>query len=68
MITATGSTWIWANSDTSFNYSTAIGSNSTCTADRQIMLGTVQETVNVPGNLSVTGSINNISSDIFPKI
>jgi microcystin-dependent protein len=56
------------NSDTSYNYSTAIGYNSVCTSQNQLMLGTSSDSVVVPGNLSVTGSINNISSDIFSKI
>jgi hypothetical protein len=32
------------------------------------MLGTSAEQVVIPGNLSVTGTINSISSDIFSKI
>ena len=65
IMTTVGSSCIGANSDTSFNYSTSIGSNSVCTADHQITLGTANESVVVPGNLSVTGSINNISKTVF---
>ena len=65
MVTTTGSTCIGSNSNTSFNYSTAIGSNAVCTGEHQIMLGTVQESVVVPANLSVTGTINNISNTVF---
>ena len=65
MLATIESTCVGTNSDTAFSYSTAIGSNSTCTADRQIMLGTSAEAVVVPGNLSVTGSINNISQTVF---
>ena len=68
MTTATNSTCIGANSDAKFSSSTAIGYNSVCSATNQIMLGTSAETVAVPGNLSVTGTINSISSDIFSKI
>ena len=68
MITTIGSTCIGTNSDTSYNYSTAIGYNSVCTSQNQLMLGTSSDSVVVPGNLSVTGTINNISSDIFSKI
>ena len=68
MITTIGSTCIGTNSDTSYNYSTAIGYNSVCTSQNQLTLGTSSDSVVVPGNLSVTGTINNISSDIFSKI
>jgi microcystin-dependent protein len=57
MLATIESTCVGTNSDTSFNYSTAIGSNSTCTADRQIMLGTTAETVVIPGSLTVSGKI-----------
>jgi hypothetical protein len=68
MTTATNTTSIGANSDAKFSSSTAIGYNSVCTAINQIMLGTTAETVIIPGNLSITGTINSISSDIFSKI
>jgi hypothetical protein len=65
MITTIGSTCIGTNSDTSYNYSTAIGYNSVCTSQNQLMLGTSLDSVVVPGNLSVTGTINNISNTVF---
>ena len=65
MTTATASSCVGENSDTSFSYSTSIGSNSVCTADHQITLGTANESVNVPGNITVAGSINNISNTVF---
>jgi hypothetical protein len=49
MLATVGSTCIGTNADTAFNYSTAIGSNSVCTADHQIMLGTENETVFICG-------------------
>ena len=66
MITTTNSTCIGTNSDTSYSYSTALGCNSICTADHQIMLaGTANETVVAAGNLSVAGTINNISKTVL---
>ena len=65
MVNIIGGTCIGYQSDCAFNYSTSIGYQSTCTADRQIMLGTAYENVVVPANLSVAGSINNISKNVF---
>jgi len=65
MVNVTGSTCIGTTSDCSFNFSTALGYSSVCTADHQIMLGTTQETVVVPNNLQVSGSINNVSKTVF---
>ena len=65
MVATIGSTCVGTNADTAFSYSTAIGSNSVCTSDHQIMLGTINESVVVAGNLSVNGSINNISNTVF---
>ena len=48
--------------------STAIGYNATNTANNQVMLGSSAETVVIPGNASITGTINSISNDIFSKI
>jgi len=39
-----------------YNKSVAIGYNSTATADHQIILGTHEETVSIPGNLNITGT------------
>ena len=50
------------------SYSTAIGYYAKCTANNQIMLGTINETVNIPGNLSFSNLINGISSTIFNNI
>jgi microcystin-dependent protein len=68
MTTETNTTSIGANADAKFSSSTALGYNSVCTAINQIMLGTSAEQVVIPGNLSITGNINSISSDIFSKI
>jgi len=68
LINTTGSTCIGTTSDCSFNYSTALGCNAVCTADHQIMLGTSQETVVIPNNLQVSGSINNVSKTVFGYI
>ena len=79
MVTTVGSSCIGANSDTSFSYSTSIGSNSVCTAEHQIMLGTVNETVVIPKDITFNGSINeiikttlsyfkNVTSDIQQQI
>ena len=65
MITTVGATCIGTNADTAFTYSTTIGSNIVCTADHQIMLGTVNESVVVPANLSVNGSTNIISKNVL---
>jgi microcystin-dependent protein len=65
LVNVTGSTVLGTTADCSFNYSTALGCNSACTADHQIMLGTVQETVVVPNNLQVNGSINTVSKTVF---
>ena len=42
------------NSTDSYSYSTAIGYSSKITADNQIMMGTSNETVYIPGELSIT--------------
>jgi len=65
LVNVTGSTVLGTTADCSFNYSTALGCNAVCTADHQIMLGTVQETVMVPNNLQVNGSINTVSKTVF---
>ena len=67
--TGSSNTCIGYNSSAvNYSYSTAIGSNSTCTADRQIMLGTVQETVIVPNNISFSGSLNEVSKTTLSYI
>ena len=79
MIATTESTCIGTNSNCPYSYSTALGFNSTCTANHQIMLGTVQETVIVPNDITFGGSINevprsklsyikNVSSDVQNQI
>ena len=40
--------------------STALGCNSVCTANHQIMLGTVNERVVVPNYITFGGSINDV--------
>ena len=46
--------------------STAIGYNATCNASNQIiMVGTSTETVVIPGNLTFSQSLNNISTTTF---
>ena len=57
MITVTNSTCIGANSDAKFSSSTALGYNSVCTANNQVMLSTSAETVVIPGSLNVNGKI-----------
>jgi len=64
-VSTTGATCIGTTSDTSFNYSTAIGCNSVCTSQYQVMLGTSSDTVVVAGKLSIIGTINNISTSTF---
>lgn len=46
-----------AKVDTGHDSSTAIGRNATTTASNQIMLGTVTETVVIPGTLNASGGI-----------
>ena len=65
LVNVTGSTCIGTTSDTSFNYSTAIGCNAVCTSQYQVMLGTSSDTVVVPNNLQVNGSINTVSKTVF---
>jgi hypothetical protein len=66
MITTVGATCIGTNADTAFSYSTAIGSNSVCTADHQIMLGTENETVYILGKTTMEGDMN-ISNTMLVK-
>ena len=68
IISTIGSTCIGTSSDTSFDYSTAIGCNAVCNAPPQIMMGTAQESVQVPGNISIIGKINNITTDTFSRV
>jgi hypothetical protein len=58
MLATIGSTCVGTNADTAFSYSTAIGSNSVCTAEHQIALGTVNETVFIPGKTTMEGDMN----------
>ena len=66
MLATVGSTCIGTNADTAFSYSTAIGSNSVCTADHQIMLGTENETVFIRGKTTMEGDMN-ISNTMLVK-
>ena len=45
------------SSANTWNYSTAVGYNSQITASNQIVLGTINETVYIPGNLNVSGNL-----------
>jgi hypothetical protein len=45
-------------SDPSVSYSAAIGYNAEITSSHQIVLGTSNETVEIPGSLTVYGSVN----------
>ncbi len=46
-------------------YQTSIGAGAVCTADNQVTLGTSSETVQIPGNLTVTGTVTaNIASEL----
>ena len=76
---STNTTIGYNSSANNFSYSTAIGQSATNTADRQIMLGTVNETVVVPNDITFGGSINevprttlsyikNVSSDVQNQI
>ena len=64
-VSTTGATCIGTTSDTSYNFSTAIGYNSVCTSEYQVMLGRSLDTVVVAGKLSIIGTINNISTSTF---
>ena len=67
--TSNNTTAIGSNANcNNYTDSTAIGYNATNTANNQVMLGTSSETVVIPGNASITGTINSISNDIFSKI
>ena len=46
------------NSSNVYNQSVCIGVNSDITASNQISLGTSNETVQIPGNMSIVGQIN----------
>ena len=65
LVNVTGSTVLGTTADCSFNYSTSLVCNGACTADHQIMLGSAQETVVVPNNLQVNGTINTVSKTVF---
>ena len=45
------------NSGNTYNHSTAVGVGATIDASNQIVLGTVNETVKIPGDLNVVGDI-----------
>ena len=51
-------TLVGVNSNSGYSYSTALGYNSTITANNQIMLGTSSETVVVPGSLTINGLVS----------
>jgi hypothetical protein len=58
----TGGNWttaIGAQTNTNnYSYSTVIGYNSTATANHQVMLGTVDETVIAPGNMQINKQLS----------
>ncbi len=66
MLATVGSTCVGTNADTAFSYSTAIGSNSVCTAEHQIALGTENETVFIRGKTTMEGDMN-ISNTMLVK-
>jgi hypothetical protein len=55
-------TCVGVNSDSQYANSTAIGYNSTVTANNQVMLGTSAETVVIPGNLIIDGLVSQVLS------
>lgn len=63
----TYNTFIGCNSQSTSDVSnsTAIGRNAICDASNQIMLGTSNETVVIPGNLRIFQNINNIPFETF---
>jgi hypothetical protein len=58
----TNNTLIGINSNSGYSYSTAIGYNSTTTANNQVMLGTSAETVVIPASCTIGSSSTNIST------
>ena len=55
-------TLIGINSNSGYSYSTAIGYNSTTTANNQVMLGTSAETVVIPASCTIGASSTNTST------
>lgn len=71
LINNTGSTCIGTSSDSQYNYSTALGCNSKCTSQYQIMLGSINDDVVVPNTMTITKKvtfldyINDVSASTF---
>jgi hypothetical protein len=55
-----------ADTQITYNYSVALGYKSMITSSNQIRLGRPSETVSIPGNLTVDGTINGMTSFVGP--
>jgi microcystin-dependent protein len=65
---STNTTIGFNSSADNYSYSTALGYSATNTASNQIMLGTVNERVVVPNDITFNGSINDVTRTVLSYI